>query len=506
MKILKDLVDFLKLPSAAHFQNIEVSRLCIDSRKITPGAVFCALKGDDFDGHDFISQALKKGAVAILVETMPGLTDDGPQNLYDKAFDLYGNKMIATAQIPILVVPDLYRQIGHLADFFYDYPSKKLKVIGVTGTNGKTSITHYLAQYIHLMGQKSAVIGTVGNGIWGHLQEATQTTPDVISLQEMLRDFVSQGVEYVGMEVSSHALAQNRVDGIHFCTAIFSNLTQDHLDYHGDMPHYAEAKARLFSWPDLKYAVINHDDPYAAMMVSYCGPKTQCFLCSDRVHEAPFYFASEIKHTDLGQHFMFYTARGQAEIKTQLLGEFNVGNLVLSMTALMALGFDLNLLARLSVFVRPVIGRMETLRRPGLPLIVIDYAHTPDALEKVLKSLQLYHKTLWVVFGCGGDRDRGKRPQMAKIAEYYADQVMVTEDNSRFEKIEDIFSEIRAGFCYPDQMTFIADRTQAIYATLKRAQPEDIVLLAGKGHETYLDKQGVKQSYDERSVVAGFMA
>ena len=395
--------------------------------------------------------------------------------------------------------------MGYLAVYFYGHPSKKLKVIGVTGTNGKTSITHYLAQYIHLMGKKAAVMGTVGNGLWGHLQEATQTTPDVISIQEMLRDFVDQGVEYVAMEVSSHALAQNRVEGVYFCAAIFSNLTQDHLDYHGDMQHYAEEKAKLFAWPGLKYAIINHDDAHAVTMVSQAGPKTQCFLCSEQVHDAPFYFTSEITHTDSGQNFNFYTPQGKALIKTQLLGEFNITNLILTMTTLMALGLDLDLLARLSIFVRPVMGRMETLRSPHLPLIVIDYAHTPDALEKVLKSLQLYQKTIWVVFGCGGNRDRGKRPQMAKIAEFYADHVIVTEDNSRLEKIAAIFADIRAGFCYPDQINFVANRTQAIHYALKHATANDIILLAGKGHETYLDKQGVKHHYDERSVVAGYL-
>ena len=504
LKTLKDLVDFFKLPAAPHFQNIDIEHVCIDSRKVKPGSVFCALKGEASDGHDFIGQALQKGAAAIFVEAVPAVKEDGPHDLYEQAFDLYGNKFAASAQVPILIIPNLYHRVGQLADYFYNYPSKKMKVIGVTGTNGKTSITHYLAQYLHLMGKKAAVIGTVGNGLWGHLHEAAQTTPDAISIQEMLRDFADQGVEYVAMEVSSHALAQNRVEGVHFCAAIFSNLTQDHLDYHGDMQHYAEAKAKLFSWPGLKYAIINHDDPYAAAMVRQTRPKTQCFLCSADTHEAPFYFVSEVEHTDSGQHFSFYTPQGKVRIKSQLLGEFNVANLSLTMTTLMALGLDLDLLARLSIFVHPVMGRMETLRRPGLPLVVLDYAHTPDALEKVLKSLQLYQKTIWVVFGCGGNRDRGKRPKMAKIAEFYAEHVIVTEDNSRLESIKDIFADIRAGFCYPDKITFVADRTQAIYAALKHARPEDIVLLAGKGHETYLDKQGFKQHYDERAVVAEF--
>jgi UDP-N-acetylmuramoyl-L-alanyl-D-glutamate--2,6-diaminopimelate ligase len=324
-------------------------------------------------------------------------------------------------------------------------------------------------------------------------------------LHALLHRFVAEGVCYVAMEVSSHALSQNRVDSVHFYAAVFTNLTQDHLDYHGDMQHYAEAKAKLFAWPHLKYAILDADDAYAGMMLKAAAPKTKCLMYSQVKHDSPFYFAMNMTHAEAGQSFDFYCDAGHYPVRTQLLGEFNIANLLASMTTLMALGFDMAALARLSIFIRPVLGRMETLRFAGLPLVVIDYAHTPDALEKVLQSLQLYDKTLWVVFGCGGDRDRSKRPQMAKIAEYYADHVIVTEDNNRFEKIELIFAEIRAGFCYPEKVHFLAQRTDAITYALKHAQSNDIVLLAGKGHETYLDKMGSKTHYDERAVVAGFL-
>ncbi len=505
MKTLQVLATFLKLPVVPHFQNIEVSHVCVDSRQVKAGSVFCALKGAAADGHAFIEQALRQGAVAILVEGLPTVRDEGPHDLYHKAFDLYGNKMTATAQVPILVVPDLYHRVGALADYFYDHPSKNLKVIGVTGTNGKTSTTHYLAQYLHLMGIKAAVVGTVGNGVWGRLQESTHTTPEVVSLHALLHQFVLEGVQYVAMEVSSHALSQNRVDGVHFYAAIFTNLTQDHLDYHGDMQQYAEAKAKLFGRPHLKYAILDGDDPYAQQMLKAAGPKTKCILYSQVQQVSPYYFAQDITHTESGQSFGFYCDLGHAQVKTQLLGEFNIANLLASITSLMACGFEMETLTRLSSFIRPVLGRMETIRSSNLPLVVIDYAHTPDALEKVLQSLQLYHKTLWVVFGCGGNRDRGKRPQMAKIAEYYADHVIVTEDNNRLEPIEDIFAEIRVGFCYPRKVHFLAQRTDAIRYALKHAKPTDIVLLAGKGHETYLDKLGHKTHYDEREIVAGFL-
>ncbi len=505
MKTLQALAEFLKLPVVPHFHNIEALHLCVDSRQVKPGSVFCAMKGAATDGHAFIEQALRQGAVAIFVESLPTVKDEGATDLYHKAFDLYGNKMTPTAQVPILVVPDLYHRVGALADYFYDHPSRRLKVIGVTGTNGKTSTTHYLAQYLHLLGIKVAVIGTVGNGIWGHLHESTHTTPEVVALHALLHHFVEEEVQYVAMEVSSHALSQNRVDGVQFYAAIFTNLTQDHLDYHVDMQHYAEAKAKLFARPHLKYAILDGDDAYAQMMLKAAAPKTKCFLYSQVKQGSPFYFAQDVTHTDVGQCFEFYCDAGHQQVKTQLLGEFNIANLLASMTTLMACGFEMETLARLSIFIRPVLGRMETIRFKDLPLVVIDYAHTPDALEKVLQSLQLYHKTLWVVFGCGGNRDRSKRPKMAKIAEFYADHVIVTEDNNRLEHIEDIFAEIRSGFCMPQKAHFLADRTAAITYALKHAKPNDIVLLAGKGHETYLDKAGQKTHYDERAVVAGFL-
>lgn len=485
MKSLFDILRFLEctvLPDGA--ADVLIDDLCLDSRKSTKGTLFCALKGEAFDGHAFITEAIDAGVSAVLCETLPNLGE--------------------AVTVPMRAIPHLYQKLGALADYFYDQPSSKLKIIGVTGTNGKTSTTHYLAQYLHLMGKKSAVIGTVGNGIWGHISETNCTTPDVLSLHKTLADFVAEQVEYVAMEVSSHALAQNRVDGVRFEAAIFTNLSRDHLDYHKDMQHYAEAKAKLFARSELRYAIVNEDDVYAPLMIRALHPAVRCVMVSPTKHEEVldhYVFAHHVTHSDSVTSFQLYSPWGHFPVKINLIGEFNVANIMMSITALSVMGFPAEELANLSFFIQPVSGRMEPLRLPKLPLIIIDFAHTPDALEKALQSLQLYDKTIWLVFGCGGNRDAGKRPLMAKIAEYYADHVIVTEDNSRLEDIETIFAEIRKGFQYPDNIIFIEDRTDAILYALKEAVRGDIILLAGKGHETYLDKAGHKEHYDEREVV-----
>ena len=453
---MKPLRDILRLFQLQTDKTIEILDLTTDSRKVKPGTLFCALKGLTVDGHDFIEEALQCGAIAVLCERIL----DFRLRENDKVF----------------VVPNLYYRLGELADFFYDHPSQKLKLIGVTGTNGKTSTTHYITQLLYLLGEKSAVIGTVGNGIWGHLSESSHTTPDVLTLHRLLKDFVDQGVKWVAMEVSSHALDQNRVDGVRFYGAVFTNLTQDHLDYHKTMEAYGLAKAKLFERPALKIAVLNEEDIFSQTILKKIPLSTKC---------------------------VFYGAT--PTVKTNLIGAFNISNLNATLTLLAACGFPNKELATRATLLQPVKGRMEGLRYPHCPLVVIDYAHTPDALEKAISALKAYDQKIWVVFGCGGDRDPIKRPLMAKAVEPLADEIIVTEDNSRTENIEAIFADICKGLQHPDKAHFIADRTKAIGFALSRAKPDDIVLLAGKGHETYLDKNGQKIHYDEREVVTSFL-
>ncbi len=434
MKTLKQILNALNLTIDV---DIDILAITTDSRQVRPGTLFCAVKGQDLNGHDFIPDAIARGASAVLSEKE---------------------------------IPDLYHRLGALADFFYDEPSLHLKVIGVTGTNGKTSTTHYIAELLYLLGEKAAVIGTVGNGVWGNIVEGERTTPDVLSLHKLLREFVDHGAKWVVMEVSSHALNQNRVDGVRFYGAIFTNLTQDHLDYHKTMAAYGQAKAKLFARPELKIAVFNAEDPLSQTLIKNTPLTCQCF---------------------------FYNS--EPVVQTNLLGRFNVSNLNAAFSMLGAAGFSLMHLQQRAALLHPVKGRMEGLRYPNRPLIVIDYAHTPDALEKAILALKDYGKKIWVVFGCGGDRDPMKRPLMAKAAETFADEVIVTEDNSRTESIEQIFADIRAGFTRPHP--FMEDRTKAIHFALAQARPEDIILLAGKGHETYMDKDGVKTHYDERKIL-----
>lgn len=451
---MKPLASLLQLLNITTDLNLTVTSLVTDSRKVEPGSLFCALKGLTTDGHDFIDAAFAKGANAVLCERLPANTS-------------------SYVQEKIFVIPDLYHKMGMLADFFYDHPSKQVKLIGVTGTNGKTSTSHYIAQLLYLLGEKAAVIGTAGNGLWGQLTESTHTTPDVVSLHKSLRGFVNQGAKWVVMEVSSHALEQNRLDGIDFYGAVFTNLTQDHLDYHKTMIAYGAAKTKLFHRPELKIAVLNQEDAFSQMIIKKIPLTTQCFFYDD----AP-------------------------KIKTQLLGAFNASNVNAALTILAAAQLPIQELTTRAALLQPVKGRMEGLYYPNAPLVVIDYAHTPDALAKAISALKASHKKIWVVFGCGGDRDTSKRPLMAKAAEALADQIIVTEDNSRTEAIEAIFADIATGFSHLKPVRFIADRTEAIRFALNQADREDIILLAGKGHETYMEKNGKKQHYDEREVVA----
>lgn len=481
MKSYLHVCEFFKItPSSPDFF---LGHLALDSRRVQKNDVFCAYQGASSDGYDFIESAIAQGASLILAE----------------------RELSYKTSVPVLVIPRLKSKLSALAAWFYDQPSLHLKIIGVTGTNGKTSTAHYLAQFLHLLGHKVALLGTVGNGIWSQLYEASHTTLDAISLQRQLYDFLQQGVEYVCMEVSSHALAQNRVGDLQFTSAVFTNLSQDHLDFHGDMQSYAEAKALLFAWPSLKTVVINHDDAYAKLMTKNTALSTRVFYYSLHHSVEPMTCAQHVELTEQGFRFDLVSTFGQAHIKTQLLGEFNVSNLLAAISTLLSLGFALSELAKLSILLQPVKGRMEVLRYPNLPMIVIDYAHTPDALAKALSSLKIYHKPLWVVFGCGGNRDASKRPIMAKVAEDLSDQVIVTEDNSRLEDPEQIFADIFSGFQKASLVQLIPARADAIRYALQHAPRDAIILLAGKGHETYLDTQGQKIYFDERDVIKNFV-
>ena len=464
-------------------QGAQVSGITSDSRKVGPGTLFLAYPGERADGREFIVQAIAQGAAAVLWEE--GGFDWNP-----------------AWQLPNLAVSDLRRQAGFVADEFYGHPSRGLWMIGVTGTNGKTSCSHWLAQVFGALGKSSTVIGTLGNGFPNALSDAINTTPDPILLHGMLAEFRHQGAQMVAMEVSSHGLDQGRVNGVNFNVAVLTNLSRDHLDYHGDMQAYAAAKRKLFHWPGLRCAVLNADDEFGreiALELQDLGHRVLTYGLDDaqvRGHDLRF--------NGLGLSMQVETPVGHGELRADVLGRFNAYNLLAVLAAMLASDIPLDAALRALRVVTPVAGRMQTLGGGHAPLVVIDYAHTPDALEKALQTLaeQLTDKSgkrgrLICVFGCGGNRDAGKRPLMGEVAVRLADTVIVTSDNPRNEDPSVIIEDIVRG---NESVQVEPDRAAAIWQAIVMAEPGDIVLIAGKGHENYQEINGVKHPFSDYQV------
>ncbi len=470
------LEDLAPVPDAA---NCAVRGLQTDSRRVQPGDLFLAAPGMVADGRDFIGDAVASGAGAVVYET-----DDG--------------YVLRGAPVPAFGVSGLRRKIGLIADRFYDSPSRRLVVIGVTGTNGKTTCTQLLAQALDQPPKRCAVIGTLGSGYPGALNASIHTTPDPVTVQRLLADFLEQGAAQVAMEVSSHALEQGRVNGVRFHVAVFTNLTRDHLDYHGDMTAYGLAKARLFAHEGLKYAVINHDDEFGRQLLADVGAPVTCLSYGIEGGDVR---ACEVRPLPEGLWLRVQTPYGETELRSPLIGHFNVYNLLAVLTTLLALGVELKDAATRLARAQPPAGRAERFGGAGdLPLVVVDYAHTPDALEKILIALREHvHGKLWCVFGCGGDRDRGKRPVMGEIAERLADKVLLTDDNPRHESGDAIIADIAGGMRAAPRV--IRDRRAAIAAAIREAGAGDIVLIAGKGHEDYQQVGDERRPYSDRDTV-----
>lgn len=475
--------------------NQHFTAITADSRMVKNGGLFLAYKGVHADGRDFIPQAINAGAGAIIWD--------------DENFDWQ-----AHWQVKNLAVKHLKRQISEIAAEFYDYPSRKLNVIGVTGTNGKTSVSQWLAQCFTFLDEKAAVIGTIGSGVlvaekcvhekplssrqkYTGLSATNNTTPDAILLQGMLADFVQQQVKTVAMEVSSHGLDQARVNGVEFDIAVFTNLSHDHLDYHGSMQAYGDAKRKLLEWPTLKVAVINVDDAFGQQVA------TQIKANKKPVITYGFNLNADVRGANLtltqsGLAMQVTTAKGTANVGANVLGRFNAENILAVLATLLTLEISLDNAVAAIANIQSVQGRMQQFGGGDLPLVVVDYAHTPDALEKVLTTLkeQLQNTgNLICVFGCGGNRDAAKRPVMGNIANNIADKVIVTSDNPRFENPHTIISEIVAN----QAAAFLveADRETAISLAIHIAKPNDIVLIAGKGHEDYQELAGVKTPFSD---------
>ena len=465
-------------------------RVTSDSRRVEPGVAFAAYAGAQADGRAFVPDALARGATAVL-------------------WDPQGFTWDTRWQRPNLAVERLQARLGTIADFLYGSPSRQLWMVGVTGTNGKTSCAHWIAQAHDACGRRAAILGTLGNGLVGGVARSTHTTPDAAVLHELLAQFRAAGAQVVAMEVSSHGLDQGRVNGVQFDVALFTNLTRDHLDYHRTMAAYAATKARLFAWPDLRTAVVNADDPFGARLIEDARSRGMRVL-SYGLGVADI-AASGLRMDATGIALDVNTPWGKAALRAPVIGAFNVYNLLGVLGVLLAGDVPLaTAVAALATLKSPE-GRMQRLGGEGKPLVVVDYAHTPDALEKVLLAVRpavAASGELICVFGCGGDRDPGKRPQMGAIAARLADRVVLTSDNPRGEDPAAIIAGITNGIDAADRrrVAIETDRHAAIHGAIAAAREGDVVLVAGKGHERYQERAGVRTEFSDAAQSAAALA
>jgi UDP-N-acetylmuramoyl-L-alanyl-D-glutamate--2,6-diaminopimelate ligase len=468
-------------------QGARVTGLAADSRSLAAGEAFVAYPGARSDGREFIPGAIARGASAVLWERQ-------------------GFRWSGEWRVPNLPVDDLRGLAGHLAHEVYGRPSERLWTMGVTGTNGKTSCSYWLAQACGACGARTALVGTLGTGFPGKLDAGVNTTPDAIVLHRSLARLLDEGAQGVAMEVTSIGLDQGRVNGVAFGAALFTNLSRDHLDYHGDMERYARAKQRLFEVPTLKHAVLNLDDVqgvHLARVLAGSGLNRAGYSCfagvAARAGLERYAEAHAIEVSPTGIAFDLKSSWGEAHIESALLGRFNVSNLLGVLGTMLVSGVPFERAVAALADLRPVAGRMQRLGGGGKPLVVVDYAHSPDALEKALITLKDLARAsggrLVAVFGCGGDRDRGKRPLMGAVASRHADAVVVTSDNPRSESAAAIIAEISAAI--PGAHEEIVDRREAIAHAVGSASAGDVVLLAGKGHETYQEIAGRRLPFSD---------
>jgi UDP-N-acetylmuramoyl-L-alanyl-D-glutamate--2,6-diaminopimelate ligase len=482
MKQISELIGAISILEYTGDLSTMVTGLTLDSRAVTPGVLFAAMRGTHADGHRFIPQAVTNGAAAILCEEIP---DPVP------------------AGTVFLKVKNVADAIGPLASAYFDYPSHSLKVVGVTGTNGKTTIASLLWQLFENLGHPSGLLSTIRVRVHDRSEEATHTTPDPISIQKYLQDMVVAGCSHAFMEVSSHALDQGRVNGIRFAGGLFTNLTRDHLDYHLDFQSYLKAKKTFFdNLPANAFAVTNSEDRNGPVMLQ--NTRALKYTYSAR-GAADFVARLSEQHLD-GMNL----AIDGTEIWTRFVGRYNVSNLLAVYAAARLLGCGKEEILKELSRLKPVEGRLETVALGNKRIGIVDYAHTPDALENVLKTLQELKKgtsRIITVFGAGGDRDKGKRPLMAEMACRYSDRVIITSDNPRTEDPDSIISDIQKGVpAHKRQAVLsIGNRREAIKTAAALAQAGDIILVAGKGHETYQDIQGVKHHFDDKEELENLM-
>ena len=453
--------------SSYSWSKIGVKHLELDSRKVEIGSTFIAILGHNVDGRVYINEAIKSGANAVIAQACP-LNTHGKTEVRDN--------------VPIVFVDDLGIRLSSLAKRLF--PLQNNKLIAVTGTNGKTTITQLIAQWFELVSCHAAVLGTTGNGFIDDLKPATNTTGNAIEVQQTLYALEQQGANYTALEVSSHGLSQGRVKALEFEVGIFSNLSRDHLDYHGTMENYEQAKFSLFTQHDCKQAIINIDDPVGERWLRHLDSAVAISLYPQDIPRSVW--AKRVNYSVNGISLSFDGMFGDGEIEVALIGGFNANNVLIAMTTLLCMGVDKKQLIATAPLLRPVIGRMELFTAPNRVKVIVDYAHTPDALEKALHALKGHSGgALWVIFGCGGDRDVGKRPMMGRISEELADRVIITDDNPRSEDPALIVKDIQAGMSRPESVMVEHDRRAALKYAIEYSRPEDIILMAGKGHEDY---------------------
>jgi UDP-N-acetylmuramoyl-L-alanyl-D-glutamate--2,6-diaminopimelate ligase len=495
---IKPLLGFFNIDAP----DIMISGLALDSRDVAIHKAFIAIQGQSLDGRDFIPQAISLGAKVIMAEC--------------ETREAHGHLEMREQSL-IVSFYRLADSLSELAAFFYQFPANSLSVIAVTGTNGKTSTVQLISQLAHLLGETTASIGTLGAGLYQEpvelkdLNATINTTPDAISIQKLIANFVAEGVSQVALEASSHALVQSRINALKTDVAIFTNLTRDHLDYHHSMRQYGAAKRLLLKQPQLAYVLLNGDDPEyqhwaqeapdTASIVLY----GQSLAATDIPEGYQYCLAKNIKFTVSGMQFSVQSSWGNCELRVALMGQFNVNNVLAAISSQMCLGKSLKQITYLVQRLTPVPGRMELFTGTGQATIVVDYAHTPDALEKALIAARQHCSgKLYCIFGCGGDRDTGKRALMGEIAQRLADHITLTDDNVRNEIPLDIINDILSGCSQPELINIQHDRKLALETVANSADSGDIILIAGKGHENYQIIGDQRLPYDERQFVAQF--
>ncbi|HJN50035.1 MAG: UDP-N-acetylmuramoyl-L-alanyl-D-glutamate--2,6-diaminopimelate ligase [Pseudomonadales bacterium] len=466
------------LPGFVNEEDVTINGIQQDSRLVQEGELFLAVPGSETDGRHYIDAAVASGAAAVLYES------GWKENLVKRS-------------VPMIEVEELTARSGEIASRFFDDPSRKMDVIAVTGTNGKSSCSHFIATSLTVLGTKCGVIGTLGYGVPPDLTPFGLTTPDAIRMQQFLSEINLQQAEAVAIEASSHGLVQGRLNGTDVKIAVLTNLTRDHLDYHGDLLQYKSSKRILFEMPSVESAVLNIDDPFGLELQKSLPEKINriCYSLEDKGADV---FCEDMSFHEKGMSSHVTTPWGSGWLESSLYGRFNLSNLLAVLCVLGTEGNTLEYILSTMSDIKNIRGRMDRIDHPDRATVVIDFAHTPDALEQALLALR-EHCTgeLWCVFGCGGDRDRGKRPEMGGIAARLSDHIVLTDDNPRREDSEGIMDEIMEGVAEPDKVHVDSDRSRAIEYAIHAADVNDVVLIAGKGHEDYQEVAGVKRPFSD---------